>query len=74
MHNYGMGWRLFSDKGDTIVYHNGKWHGSNTAFTRLVQQKATIIALGNKINGNIYQVKNMSYIFSGIVNESALEE
>lgn len=74
MHNYGMGWRLFYDKGDTIVYHNGKWHGSNTAFTRLVQHKATIIALGNKINGNIYQVKNMSFIFSGVVNENALEE
>ncbi|WP_153797152.1 serine hydrolase domain-containing protein [Foetidibacter luteolus] len=74
MHNYGMGWRLFYNNGDTIVYHNGKWHGSNTSFTRLVQNKVTIIVLGNKVNGNIYHAKNMSYIFNGKRNEGPLEE
>jgi len=74
MHNYGMGWRLYFDKGDSIIYHNGKWHGSNTSFTRLVQHKATIIVLGNRANGNIYHAKNMSYIFSGRLNENNLEE
>ena len=45
MHNYGLAWRLFISNGDTVVYHNGKWHGTNTSFIRLVQDTATIIVL-----------------------------
>ncbi|MEP7319986.1 MAG: serine hydrolase domain-containing protein, partial [Panacibacter sp.] len=55
MHNYGLAWHLYFNGGDTVVYHNGKWHGSNTSFTRLVQDTATIIVLGNKVNNNIYR-------------------
>jgi len=32
MHNYGLAWHLYFNNGDTIIYHNGKWHGSNTVF------------------------------------------
>ncbi len=65
MHNYGLAWRLFISNGDTLIYHNGRWHGSNTAFARLVQDTATIIVLSNKQNRNVYDAKEMGYIFSG---------
>lgn len=74
MHNYGLGWRLYTHDADTIVYHNGKWHGSNTSFTRLVQDTATIIVLGNKYNRNIYQSKKMADIFTGGHDANKLEE
>jgi CubicO group peptidase (beta-lactamase class C family) len=74
MHNYGLGWRLFINNGDTVVYHNGKWHGTNTTFVRLIQDTATIIVLGNKLNGNIYHAREMESIFSGKQEMNKLEE
>jgi CubicO group peptidase (beta-lactamase class C family) len=74
MHNYGLGWRLFINNGDTIVYHNGKWHGSNTSFTRLVQDTATIIVIGNKLNRGNYHAKKLGDIFSGKHDDNKLEE
>ncbi len=74
MHNYGLAWHLYFNKGDTIVYHNGKWHGSNNVFMRLVQDSATIIILGNKANGNIYKMKGMASVFTGHPDENKLEE
>lgn len=74
MHNYGLAWHLFINKGDTLVYHNGKWHGENNLFTRVIQDSATIIILGNKANGNIYKMKGMASIFTGHIDEGKLEE
>ncbi|RFM28334.1 serine hydrolase domain-containing protein [Deminuibacter soli] len=74
MHNYGLGWRLFINNGDTIVYHNGKWHGTNTVFTRLVQDTATIIVLGNRFNRNIYKAKGIADVFTGKTDNNKLEE
>ncbi len=74
MHNYGLAWRLFISRGDTVVYHNGKWHGTNTSFIRLVQDKATIIVLGNKENRSIYQAKEMESIFNGKSEMDKLDE
>ena len=74
MHNYGLAWRLFIKNGDTVVYHNGKWHGTNTSFIRLVQDTATIIVLGNKENRNIYQAKQMEGIFNGKQEMDKLDE
>lgn len=65
MHNYGLGWRLFYNGGDTLIYHNGKWHGSNTLFNRWVQDTATVIVLGNKTNHAIYDMKQVGSIFNG---------
>ena len=65
MHNYGLAWHLYFNHGDTLVYHNGKWHGSNTVFARFVQDTATIIVLGNRYNRAIYQSKDMGVIFTG---------
>ena len=74
MHNYGLGWRLFIKDQDTVIYHNGKWHGTNTAFIRLVQDTATIIVLGNKENRNIYGAKEMQGIFNGQYEMEKLDE
>lgn len=63
--NYGLGWRMFCyPSGKKIIYHNGWWHGNNTVLTRLVQDSATIIVLGNKRNNRIYRVKPLFEAFS----------
>jgi hypothetical protein len=74
MHNYGFGWHLYFNNGDTLIYHNGRWHGSRTAFTRFVQDTATIIMLGNKLNNNIYHSREMGSIFTGKQDVNRLEE
>ncbi|ULQ57614.1 beta-lactamase family protein [Flavihumibacter rivuli] len=62
--NYGLGWRLTEvENGKKIVYHNGWWHGNNTVFIRLLEEKATIIVLGNKYNRGIYRSKQLCDIF-----------
>lgn len=62
--NYGLGWRLYlyPDK-KKIIYHNGWWHGNNTVFTRLVEDSATVIILGNKYNRRIYDAKKLYSAF-----------
>ncbi|MCU7693425.1 serine hydrolase domain-containing protein [Haoranjiania flava] len=65
VHNYGLGWRMLNNPtGDTVIYHNGMWHGTNSVFTRLVQDSAVIIIIGNKTNKNIYKGKEFARIFS----------
>jgi CubicO group peptidase (beta-lactamase class C family) len=62
--NYGLGWRMtFLDNGKKLLYHNGWWHGNNSAFVRLTDEKATIIVLGNKFNRRIYACKKLSDLF-----------
>jgi CubicO group peptidase (beta-lactamase class C family) len=62
--NYGLGWRMtFLDNGKKLLYHNGWWHGNNTAFIRLIDEKATIIVLGNKFNRRIYAAKHLADLF-----------
>lgn len=70
MHNYGLAWRTYFNPrtGDSIIYHNGYWHGSNTVFNRIPQDTATIILLGNKYNPNNYNAKRMTRIFTGNVD------
>ena len=66
IHNYGFGWRLqLLPNGKKIVYHFGKWHGANAAFTRLMDEKVTIIILGNRFNRAIYDAAHFSYDFFG---------
>ncbi len=62
--NYGLGWRMTEvHNGKKIIYHNGWWHGNNTVFIRLPEDKATIIVLGNKFNRNIYHAKQLCDLF-----------
>ncbi|HYF29950.1 MAG TPA: serine hydrolase domain-containing protein [Chitinophagaceae bacterium] len=73
--NYGLGWRMFCyPTGKKIVYHNGWWHGNNTVLTRLVQDSATIIVLGNKRNNRIYRVKPLFEVFSHYNGQEELEQ
>lgn len=66
IHNYGLGWRTMNfDNGKRIIYHNGRWHGANTSFARLPDEKATIIVLGNKFNRNIYGTAYLAYNIFG---------
>jgi CubicO group peptidase (beta-lactamase class C family) len=66
IHNYGLGWRLqILPNGKKIIYHFGKWHGFNSAFTRLTDERATIIILGNKFNRAIYNSAHHSYDLFG---------
>lgn len=73
-HNYGLGWRLLNSPTEEIVYHNGWWHGNNTVFTRFIKDTATIIALGNRYNRNIYKAKKLSSAFTGRTDSTELEE
>jgi len=66
VHNYGLGWRMLNLKnGKKIIYHNGRWHGSNSAFAYLPEEKVTIIIIGNKYNSNIYQTARKAYDIFG---------
>jgi CubicO group peptidase (beta-lactamase class C family) len=73
-HNYGLGWRMLLNPTDTVIYHNGWWHGNNTVFTRLIRDTATLIILGNKYNRNIYKAKEMTSAFTGIIDTTKLVE
>ncbi len=55
--NYGLGWRMIHYPAENmrVVYHNGWWHGNNTAFYRFLNDNFTIIVLGNKYNTKIYK-------------------
>jgi CubicO group peptidase (beta-lactamase class C family) len=66
VHNYGLGWRLLMiPNGKKVVYHNGRWHGFNAAFARLIDEKVTIIILGNKYNSKIYSSARLAYDIFG---------
>lgn len=62
IHNYGLGWRMLLLPNDKkVIYHNGHWHGFNSAFARLIGEHATIIIIGNKYNTGIYTTAKRLY-------------
>lgn len=66
VHNYGLGWRmLLIPNGKKVIYHFGRWHGFNAAFARLIDEKVTIIILGNKFNRSIYSTASKAYDIFG---------
>lgn len=66
IHNYGLAWRMLNLKnGKKIIYHNGKWHGTNACFARLTEDNATIIIIGNKYNRSIYTASKKAYDIFG---------
>jgi len=71
-----LGWRIeFIPNGKKVIYHFGKWHGFNAAFTRLIDEKVTIIILGNRFNRNIYNAGYLCYdIFGDYWQRQAKEE
>lgn len=66
IHNYGLGWRLqLLPNGKKVVYHFGKWHGSNAAFARLMDEKATVIIIGNRFTRAVYNAAHLCYDIFG---------
>lgn len=64
--NYGLGWHLLMLPNDKkVIFHNGRWHGFNSAFARLTDEKITIIITGNKMNMGIYKVAKKMYNLFG---------
>jgi CubicO group peptidase (beta-lactamase class C family) len=75
VHNYGLGWRLqILPNGKKVVYHFGKWHGCNAAFARLIDEKVTIIILGNKFTKSIYHSAQLSYDIFGEYMQTIIPE
>lgn len=75
VHNYGLGWRLqLLPNGKKVVYHFGKWHGSNAAFARLPDEKVTIIVLGNRFTRSIYGSAQLCYDIFGDYMQSKVPE
>jgi CubicO group peptidase (beta-lactamase class C family) len=69
IHNYGLGWRMLNyPTGKKIIYHNGHWHGFNSAFSRLPDEKATIIIIANKFNQGVYSAAKKLYEVFGTYN------
>jgi CubicO group peptidase (beta-lactamase class C family) len=74
-HNYGLGWRILAKPNEErLIYHNGWWHGNNTVFTRLINESATIIILGNRFNKSIYKGKEIASVFTGKEDTTVLVE
>lgn len=64
--NYGLGWHLLMlPNQKKVVFHNGRWHGFNSAFARLTDEHITIIMAGNKLNMSVYQVSKKMYNLFG---------
>ena len=75
IHNYGLGWRmLVYPNGKKVIYHNGRWHGFNSAFARLVDEKVTVIMLCNKFNKSVYNVSRNSYSLFGNYGANNISE
>ena len=73
-HNYGLAWHLLVYPNETVVYHNGWWHGNNTVFTRLIKDTATLIVLGNRFNKSIYGSKQITTVFTHSIDTAKMEE
>lgn len=64
--NYGLGWHLLMlPNNKKVIYHNGRWHGFNSAFARLTDEHVTIIMTTNKMNMGVYQASKKMYRLFG---------
>jgi CubicO group peptidase (beta-lactamase class C family) len=62
--NYGLGWRMNVYPDSTkLIYHNGWWHGNNSALIRMIPEDVTIIALGNRFTRSVYKVRYLTGLF-----------
>jgi CubicO group peptidase (beta-lactamase class C family) len=75
LHNYGLGWRLLVyPSGKKVVYHNGRWHGFNSIFARLTDEKVTIIMLNNKFNIGLYRIARDMYNTFGNYRSNSIHD
>lgn len=70
--NYGYGWRMTQQPDSSwMIFHNGWWHGNNTAFQRRINDSTCIIILSNKFNKTAY---NTAPIWSMLYKNTGPEE
>lgn len=75
INNYGLGWRMqVYPNSKKIIYHNGWWHGNRTAFYRLLDENATIIALSNNDNKMVYKTKKLALAFGNYDSQGQNDE
>lgn len=75
IYNYGLGWRMLQyPQGKKVLYHNGHWHGFLSAFSRLPEEKATIIILTNRYNRAVYRAAKSLYEVFGNYNSNGEKE
>ena len=48
-----------------VIFHNGRWHGFNSAFARLTDEHITIIMTCNRMNMGVYQISKKMYNLFG---------
>ena len=64
--NYGLGWHLLMlPNHKKVIFHNGRWHGFNSAFARLTDERVTIIITNSRMNMGIYQISKKMYNIFG---------
>jgi CubicO group peptidase (beta-lactamase class C family) len=64
--NYGLGWHLLMlPNNKKVIFHNGRWHGFNSAFARLTDEHITIIMTCNRMNMGVYQISKKMYNLFG---------
>lgn len=62
--NYGLGVRLkVYDGGVVLPYHTGWWHGTNSVFGHLLDEKVTIVSIGNKFSKGYYSALGLASLF-----------
>lgn len=62
--NYGLGMRLMVfNNGKKLIYHTGWWHGSKAIFIHLLDEKVTIIAIGNKYSNMVFSAIRLAPLF-----------
>lgn len=73
--NYGLGWRMvLLANGKKLIYHNGWWHGYRTAFYRMPDENAVIIALCNNDSRMIYSTKKLADLFGDYMQTNDKDE
>ncbi len=66
MKNYGYGWRMIVYSPTLkAVFHNGWWHQFNNSYFRGLNDRTTVIVLGNNSNFANYQIQPILDILSG---------
>jgi len=63
---YGLGFRINPNGGDTIIFHNGWWHGYRSAFQYRKSDKTTVVILSNRLDKSVYQTAR---IFDALDNK-----
>ncbi len=71
---YGLGFRINPNNGDTIVFHNGWWHGYRSAFQYRKSDKTIVVILSNRLDKGVYQTARIFDALDGKKDTKAENE